>query len=137
MFFLIRYLCLMKSIGILFPIKETQEGGVFQGSKSTEQAIYSDMVALLTMRKGQRPMQSKMYSPIYDYIFEPLDSITENELNKKIKEKIKEFIPQVEVKKIKFTPKESENLLNIKIIYTIIDFFEIEQTLTLEIPTQL
>ncbi len=126
----------MKSIGILFPIKETQEGGVFAGSKSTEQAIYSDMVALLTMRKGQRPMQSRMYSPIYDYIFEPLDSITENELDKKIKEKITEFIPQVEVKKIKFTPNESENLLNIKIIYTIIDFFEIEQTLTLEIPTQ-
>ncbi len=127
----------MKTIGILFPIKETQEGGVFQGSKSTEQAIYSDMVALLTLRKGQRPMQSKMFSPIYDYVFEPLDAITENELNKKIKEKINEFIPQVEVKKIKFTPKESENLLNIKIIYTIIDFFEIEQTLTLEIPTQI
>ena len=64
---------MMKSIGILFPIKETQEGGVFQGSKSTEQAIYSDMVALLTMRKGQRPMQSRMYSTIYDYVFEKLD----------------------------------------------------------------
>lgn len=127
----------MKTIGISFPIKETQEGGVFHGSKSTEQAIYSDMVALLTMRRGQRPMQSRMFSPIYDYIFDPLDSITQNELDKKIKEKIQEFIPQVEVRKIKFTPREEENMLNIKIMYIIIDFFEIEQTLTLEIPTQI
>ncbi len=126
----------MKTIGILFPIKESQEGGVFQGSKSTEQAVYSDLVALLTLRKGQRVMQSRMFSPIYDYIFEPLDDITKNELDKKIKEKISEFIPQVEVKNIKFTPSENQNLLNIKISYIIIDYFDIEQTLNLQIPTE-
>lgn len=81
-------------------------------------------------------MQSRMYSPIYDYLFEPLDEITKDELNQKIKEKVKEFIPQVEIKKIVFTQKEQENLLMIKIIYTIIDFFNLEETLTLAIPTQ-
>lgn len=126
----------MKTIGILFPIKDSDDGGVFKFTKSTDEEIRSDMIALLTLRKGQRVMQSRMFSPIYDYIFEPLDQITENELDKKIKDKIKEFIPQVEVKKIKFTSKGEENLLTIKIIYTIIDFFELEETLTIEIPTQ-
>jgi len=126
----------MKTLGILFPIKESLEGGVFKATKSTDESVRSDMIALLTLRRGQRVMQSRMFSPIYDYIFEPLDIITENELDTKIKEKLKEFIPQVEIKKIKFISNQEENLLSIKIIYVIIDFFEIEETLTIEIPTQ-
>ena len=129
----------MKTLGILFPIKETSEGGVFQPSRSTDEALRSDLIALLTLRRGQRPMQSRMFSPIYDYIMEPLDQITENELDTKIKEKVHEFIPQIKIKKIQFTPKQDENIntLSIKIIYSIIDFFDIEETLTIEIPTQL
>ena len=136
MFFLSIYLFVMKSIGILFPIKESIDGGVFKPSKSTDEAVRSDMIALLTLKKGQRVMQSRMYSPIYDYVFEPLDDSTIDELNRKIKEKVKGFIPQVEIKKIKFTTKQEENLLSIKINYVIIDFFDLEETLTLEIPTQ-
>ena len=128
----------MRTLGILFPIKETSEGGVFMPSRSTDQALRSDLIALLTLRRGQRPMQSNMYSPVYDYVMEPLDSVTETELDKKIKDKIKEYIPQIDVKKIIFTPKEGENqnYLTIKIIYSIVDFFDINETLTLEIPTQ-
>ena len=126
----------MKSLGILFPIKESMDGGVFKPTRSTDEAVRSDMIALLTLRKGQRVMQSKMYSPIYDYIFEPLDSITTDELDRKIKEKVKQFIPQVEIKKIVFNNDTQSNLLSIKIVYVIVDFFDIEETLTLEIPTQ-
>jgi len=126
----------MRSLGILFPIKESIDGGVFKSSVSTNEAVKSDMIALLTLRKYQRVMQSRMYSPIYDYIFEPLDDITKDELNQKIKEKVKEFIPQVEIKRIVFTQKEQENFLSIKIVYTIIDFLNLDETLTLEIPTQ-
>jgi phage baseplate assembly protein W len=126
----------MKSIGILFPIKETEEGGVFKTSKSTDSAIRSDLIALLTLRKGQRVMQSRMYSPIYDYLFEPLDQITTDQLNIKIREKVQEFIPQVEIRKINFTNQENQNLLSIEIVYVIIDFFDIEETLTIQIPRQ-
>lgn len=126
----------MKSIGILFPIKETEEGGVFKTSKSTDSAIRSDLIALLTLRKGQRVMQSRMYSPIYDYLFEPLDQITTDQLNIKIREKVQEFIPQVEIRKINFTNQDNQNLLSIEIVYVIIDFFGIEETLTIQIPRQ-
>lgn len=136
MFFLLIYLLIMKSIGILFPIKETEEGGVFKTSKSTDSAIRSDLIALLTLRKGQRVMQSRMYSPIYDYLFEPLDQITTDQLNIKIREKVQEFIPQVEIRKINFTNQENQNLLSIEIVYVIIDFFDIEETLTIQIPRQ-
>lgn len=126
----------MKSLGILFPIKETMDGGVFKPSRSTDESVRSDMIALLTLKRGQRVMQSKMYSPIYDYVFEPLDDITKDELDRKIKDKVGEFIPQVEIKKIVFNNPPDTNTLSIKIIYLIVDFFNIEETLTLEIPTQ-
>lgn len=126
----------MKSLGILFPIKESMDGGVFKPSRSTDESVRSDMIALLTLKKGQRVMQSRMFSPIYDYVFEPLDNITKDELERKIKEKVEEFIPQVEIKKIVFNNPSDTNILSIKIIYLIVDFFDIEETLTLEIPTQ-
>ncbi len=127
---------MIKTIGIFFPIKSTTEGGIFKGTKTTDQSLRSDLIALLTLKRGQRPMQSRMYSPIYDYLHEPLDDISQNELETKIKEKVKEFIPQLEVNKIRFTPKQTENLLGIKIFYKIKDFFGPDETIELNIPTQ-
>ena len=75
-----------KTIGKAFPIKDTEEGGVFKGTKTTDGSLRSDLIALLTLRRGQRPMQSRMFSPIFDYIFEPLDEISQNELEIKIKD---------------------------------------------------
>lgn len=125
----------MSSIGILFPMKESQDGGVFKASRSTQEAIQSDLIALLTLKRGQRVMQSRMYSPIYDYVLEPMDEISQNELEKKIVDKVREFIPQIEIKKILMTPNNEENYLGIKIIYSIVDFFEIEDFIVLNIAT--
>lgn len=125
---------MIKGIGISFPFKETEEGGVFKTSKTTDEALRSDLIALLTLKRGQRPMQSRMFSPIFDYIFEPLDKISQDELNTKIKDKIKEFIPQIEVKKIAYNQVPEENLLGIKIVYVIKNFFDIEQVIDLNFP---
>ena len=126
-----------KTINILFPIKESNAGGVFEGTKTTDQALRSDLIALLTLRKGQRPMQSRMYSPIYDYLFEPLDEISKDELSTKIKEKIREFVNQVEVSKIIYTQDNTNNFLRIKIAYTIVSFFDLEQTIALNFPLEI
>lgn len=125
----------MKTLGILFPMKEGQDGGIFKASVSTPDALKSDLIALLTLRKGQRVMQSRMYSPIYDYVLEPLDEITQKELERKIVDKVREFIPQVEIKKIVFNPTPENNYLGIKLVYSIIDFFEIEETITMNFIT--
>jgi phage baseplate assembly protein W len=125
-----------KTIGIAFPIKDTQDGGVFRGTTTTDQTLRSDLIALLTLRRGQRPMQSRMFSPIFDYIFEPLDQISQSELETKIKEKVKEFIPQVEVSKVLYNPQPESNLLGIKIYYKIRDFFGQDESIELNIPTE-
>lgn len=126
-----------RTINIRFPFKETYDGGVFAGTITSEAAYQSDLISLLTTKRGQRVMRSKLFSPIYDYLMDPLDEILEQELRRDIDSKVKEFIPQIEIKRIKFTPNYDNNLLEIKIIYIIKEFFNTENTLQLTFPTQL
>lgn len=123
-----------QSINIRFPFEETQDGGVFATNTTTERAYRDDMTALLTLKRGQRPMRSQMYSPIFDYLHEPLDEPNQRMLERDIIEKVGEYVPQVTIKKVKFSPKPEENYLGIKIIFTVNDLFEIEQTLELNVP---
>jgi phage baseplate assembly protein W len=124
-----------QSINIRFPFAETFDGGVFQSNNTTERALRDDLVSLLTTKKRQRVMRSGLYSPIFDYIDEPLDEVLKNRLQDDIKAKVAEYIPQIEIKKIKFTEKPDENLLGIKIFFNISDLFDTTQTVELNIPT--
>lgn len=124
-----------QSINIRFPFAETFDGGVFQANTTTERALRDDLVSLLTTKKRQRVMRSGLYSPIFDYIDEPMDETLKNRLQDDIKAKVAEFIPQIEIKGIKFTEKPNENLLGIKIVFSISDLFDTTQTVELNIPT--
>lgn len=124
-----------QSINIKFPFAETFDGGVFQANTTTERALRDDLVSLLTTKKRQRVMRSGLYSPIFDYIDEPMDETLKNRLQDDIKAKVAEFIPQIEIKGIKFTEKPNENLLGIKIVFSISDLFDTTQTVELNIPT--
>ena len=123
-------------INIKFPFEETTEGGVFAVNKTTAEAVRDDLVALLTLRRGQRPMQSRLFSPVYDFLHEPLDNITQNQLRKELIQKVEEFIPQVDIKKILFSAKPEENLLAISIRFGIKELFGAEQTIVLSIPAE-
>lgn len=123
-------------INIRFPFEETQDGGVFSLNTTTENALRDDLIALLTLRRGQRPMRSSMFSPIYDYIEEPMDEIIQRRLDADIRKKVGEFIPQIEIRNIKFTPKPDDNLLGISIRFKISNLFGTEQTVELNIPTE-
>jgi len=125
-----------QGINIKLPFQETQDGGVFGLNTTTETALRDDLISLLTTKRGQRVMRNNLFSPIFDYIGEPLDSITQERLDHDIKEKVAEFIPQIEIKKIVFTPKPEENLLGIRIIFTIAELFGVEQIIELNIPTE-
>lgn len=125
-----------RTINIRFPFRETYDGGVFEGTITSESAYQSDLISLLTTKKGQRVMRSQLYSPVYDYLMEPLDDITKQELRRDIDAKVKLFIPQIEIKKIKFNPDYENNLLSMKIIYIIKEFFSIEKSLEISFPIE-
>jgi phage baseplate assembly protein W len=125
-----------RGINIKLPFEETQNGGVFALNTTTETALRDDLISLLTTKRGQRVMRNNLFSPIFDYIGEPMDEITSNRLDHDIREKVSEFIPQIEIKKILFNPKPEENLLGIKIVFSIAELFGTEQVVELNIPTE-
>lgn len=126
----------IKGINISFPFVETQDGGVFQLNSTTQNAVRDDLIALLTLRRGQRPMRNTMFSPIFDFIGEPLDETSQRLLDTEIRTTVAQFIPQIVIKNINFTPKPEENLLGIRIVFTITELFGSEMVVELNIPTE-
>lgn len=124
----------VKTINIRFPFAETFNGGVFDSNTTTERAYRDDLISLLTTKRRQRVMRNNLYSPIYDYLHEPLDEVAQQRLDRDIKEKVAEFLPQLEIKGIKYTPDYSNNLLGIKISFSIKELFDTTQDVNINFP---
>ncbi len=123
-------------ISIRFPFQETQQGGVFLSTKTTAEAIQTNLIALLTMKRRHRVMNHGLYSPLWDYIFEPWDDISSTRLRDELIEKIAEYISEVEVTDVKFDFNEQENLLEVKVVYKIIDLGGIKDSVSVIVPVE-
>jgi len=121
--------------GILFPFKNTQDGGVFKKTITSLETTRSDLIAFLTLKKKQRPMRNNLYSPYYDYLFEPWDEISDASLQADLVEKINQFFPEIVLKEIQNTFLEEENVLQSKIIYSIPILGNVEDEINLSLST--
>jgi len=119
-------------IGLNFPFKDTDTGGIIRPTFSTRESTKSNLIACLTLKKGQRPMRTDLYSPLYDFIFEPFDSISEKEMMEALDVKLKKYFPESEMEETIMNFFEETNVLEVKIVYSIIDFGGQKDTLTLE-----
>jgi phage baseplate assembly protein W len=107
------------SIGIRFPFQESFEGGVFRYTKTTPEAIRTNLISLLTTKKKQRVMNNNLYSPLYDQIFEVWDEIAEDKLKTDLTSKINTYIPEITLEDLVFTFDEFNNVLTVKVVYGI------------------
>jgi len=123
-------------ISIKFPFKETQQGGVFKSNTTTIEAIQTNLIALLTMKRRNRVMHNNMYSPLWDYIFEPWDEISSSKLNGELIEKIGEYIPEVEIVDVVFNFQEVENLLEVKLVYKVSELGDVVDEVSVVIPVE-
>jgi phage baseplate assembly protein W len=124
------------SISIKFPFKETQQGGVFMPNNTTLEAIQTNLIALLTLKRRNRVMHNNLYSPLWDYIFEPWDDISSTTLKSELIQKISEYIPQVEVTEVKFNFDETKNLLEVKIVYKVTELGGLTDDVSVVIPVE-
>lgn len=124
----------MQSLGINFPFTETNDGGVIGYTEIDADAIKANLIAFLTLKKGQRVMNNSLYSPLYDYIMEVWDELSEASLTNDLKRKLAEFFPEIETKKIKFEFEEENHLLHLTLYYIIIDL-RIEDSISISITT--
>jgi hypothetical protein len=107
------------AIGVRFPFQETNEGGVFRYTKSSDEAIRTNLISLLTTKKQQRVMNNNLYSPLYEQIFEEWDEISQDILDEKLKAVISKYITEITVEDIKYTFDETNYTLTVKVIYSI------------------
>jgi phage baseplate assembly protein W len=106
-------------IGLYFPFKETDNGGIIRPTNTTIESTKSNLIAFLTLRRGQRPMNNALYSPLYDFIFEPFDSISEKELIEAVDTKLTKYFPEIDLSEIKLDFEEEANLLHVEVVYSI------------------
>lgn len=123
-------------ISIKFPFKETQQGGVFMTNNTSLEAIQTNLIALLTLKRRNRVMHTNMFSPLWDYIFEPWDDISSTTLKMEIEEKISEYIPEVEVTDVIFNFIEEDNLLEVKIEYRVQELGGVKDSVSIVLPVE-
>jgi phage baseplate assembly protein W len=126
----------MVVIGIKFPFKETTSGGIIEGTITTLEQVRSNLIALLTTRRRQRVMRNSYYSPLYDYLFEAWDDIAEQQLREELYAKIQEFIPEVTVRQIILIFDDTTYVLQVQIVYTVIELFDAQDTVSIEVNLQ-
>lgn len=120
-------------IGVRFPFQQWSQGGMYTATQTDADAIRSNLISLLTTKRGHRVMNNRLYSPLYDYIFEPWDITAQTELDKDLNDKIKEFIPEIQVHDIDYNFDEETNTLRVKIIYRIPELGGLQDDVSLNI----
>ncbi len=125
----------MESIGIKFPFKETEGGGLFEVTITEEEKIQSNLIAFLTLQKGQRVMHNDLYSPLYDSIMESWDEITESELRDGITKSINKFFTDITLTQITFSFDEDTHLLSIVIYFNINDL-KMDSSVEIALPLE-
>lgn len=124
------------SISIRFPFQDSFEGGMFKSTKTTAETVRSNLIALLTLKKRQRPMDINLYSPLYDYIMEPWDDISSSELKSALIIKIQTYIPEINVQDIIFSFDEATLILTTKIIYEIPELGDMQDEIVIDLQTE-
>ena len=119
-------------IGLNFPFKETDVGGVIRPTYTSQDTTKSDLIAFLTLRRAQRPMHNDLYSPLYDFIFEQFDAIAEKELMEALDAKLKKYFPEIDLSDIILEFTEETNTLEVKIVYSIPELGEAKDSVNLQ-----
>ena len=124
-----------RPISIKFPFQRTQDGGVFDTNKTTDEAIRADLISLLTTKRGHRVMRPRLFSPIFDFLMEPWDEISDSELREQLLDKIDEFMEGlIEVKKIIFELQDDGNTLRVEIVYVLLQLGGVTDGVELFVP---
>jgi phage baseplate assembly protein W len=125
-------MAIKKYINIDFPFRDSEEGFYFKLNSTNNSAIKSDLLHLLLTNKGERLYMPDFGSDLRKYIFEPNDDITHNKIKNNLNETINQYIPNLTIDSIKFEQDDIEELIIVKLSYTVTeDAFTTSDTIEL------
>lgn len=124
------------NIGIQFPFEDSDQGGRFKTTRTTKDAIRTNLVSLMLTKPGQRPMRSNVYSPFYNYIFDPYDEQTERMLDEEVRNVIADVIPEITLEQLIFEFDEETYVLTVTFGYSIRAFNSLDDQVTIPFQFQ-
>jgi len=111
-----------KLINPRFPFKNSVDGFFVDMTKTDNDAIKSDLLHLITTRKGERYYLPNFGTDLMKFLFEPNDGITESGIITEIKTVISSYIPNLQVDSVVIDNEvESPYTAKVRVEYTITD----------------
>ena len=109
------------NVGIDFPTAIVPDGdGFFKGTKTTEDAIKSNIRLLLLTQRGERVMQPNLGINLRRFLFEPITENTAVEIENDIVQTFSYWLPFVQIRDIQIDlSSQDANQIGIKIIFKV------------------
>jgi phage baseplate assembly protein W len=101
-------------INIKFPFKDSDKGYYFDSNKTTSDAIKSDILHVLTTRKGERFYDPDFGTNLYQYLFAPEDNITLSDIKSEANSCLAYCMPTIQI--VELTVEQSDLAILLKII---------------------
>lgn len=128
--------------GVNLPFDDSDNGDFLKLTASPEAEIKSDLIHLLTTRKGSRYYLPDFGTNLWQYLFEPIDDIVMTKIEDEINDSVEKYIPNLKIDKIKIETyydkieyvdnQQMQHTLKINIDYTITSrTFQSSDTITL------
>ena len=109
------------NVGIDFPTSIIPDGdGFFKGTKTTEDAIKSNIRLLLLTQRGERVMQPNLGVNLRRFLFEPITENTAVEIENDIVSTFAFWLPFVQIRDIQIDlSNQDANTIGIKLIFKV------------------
>ena len=109
------------NVGIDFPTAIVPDGdGFFKGTKTTEDAITSNIRLLLLTQRGERVMQPNLGINLRRFLFEPITENTAVEIENDIVQTFSYWLPFVQIRDIQIDlSSQDANQIGIKLIFKV------------------
>lgn len=121
-------------INIAFPFSDSQGGQYVDLTKTSKDAIKSNLMHLILTQKGERMYMPSFGTNLRKFIFDQLDLETTDRIQQDISKAVSEYIPNLKVDGITIDRVNTELTAKVDIRYTITDnVFEESDILSIEI----
>ena len=107
-----------KTFGLRFPFKH--EGSEYLAlTRSPEEEIRSNLIFLITTKKGSRYFMPDFGTNLHQYLFDQLDTITILKIENEIKDSVFKYLPNIKIDKIDITYNDNGDGIKLNIDYTV------------------
>lgn len=109
------------NVGIDFPVAKMPSGdGFFKGTKTTEDAVKSNIRLFLLTQRGERLMQPTLGLNLRRFLFEPITENTAVEIENDIVQAFSYWMPFIEIRDIRIDlSNQDANTIGIELIFKV------------------